>query len=100
MVIMLNLLISIISDTYERVSSMELLAKNFERLHIIYKKDCINNNSKILKKITEKENNSYLFFCKPTMNENELFFNEESNQNKRLKNRVEKIERRICDLVF
>lgn len=89
MIIMLNLLISILGDSYDKISGREVLANNYEKTWILYEIDSTLSN--VRKKILRKKNvfEKYLVAAKI---KDELI---DENQNERLRKKIDRIEEKI-----
>ena len=89
MIIMLNLLISILGDSYDKISGREVLANNYEKTSIIYEIDYtltdLTKKSLKNKKILEK----YLVIVR--LNEESV----DENQNERIRKKIDRIEEKI-----
>ena len=88
-IIMLNLLISIIGDSYDKIMGIEERARNYEKLMLLFN----NQKNKYDKKLKLEKNNKYLFAIGPSNS----FENGEYNQKNyeginRIREKVENIE--------
>lgn len=95
-IIMLNLLIAIISDTYQKVTENNILANNYEKAQIVAEMDeLMNINEKNLLRNTCLKKYLCVLYSKEIKVEVE---NEEKEENRELLKRVQKIEDKIEEI--
>lgn len=95
-IIMLNLLIAIISDTYQKVTENNILANNYEKAQIVAEMDeLMNINEKNHLRNTCLKKYLCVLYSKEIKVEVE---NEEKEENKELLKRVQKIEDKIEEI--
>ena len=88
MIIMMNLLISVISDVYAKVQSMEKNSKTFEKLQIICSVDTMLSGEK-LAKLEEEFDNAYLFIAKKKVSDDDV------NSTNQIRSRIENIDKMV-----
>ena len=88
-IIMLNLLISIIGDSYDKIMGIEERARNYEKLMLVL----YNEKKKIDKKLKLEKNNKYLFALGPSnCFENGKYAQKNDEGINRIREKVENIE--------
>ena len=87
-IMMLNLLITVISDVFAKVESKEKVLRNFERLQIISSID-VTLRGEVKNKLEEEFKNAYLFIISKKSS------SEEINRTKQMRGAIEKIEENV-----
>lgn len=90
-IVMLNLLIAIISDSFEKVMALEQQSENYEKLHLILENEALRGKNFL--DSYEKENKGlYIHFM--STNEGE---EEEENNEERMRAKIDKIQKFLED---